>query len=341
MFARPLCAAAAVALTLALSGLDADAAPVTLRFSSFEPPQAFITKQILTPWAEQVTADSNGTLKVEIYAGGTLGRDPASQMKLVMNGVADIAWIVSGYTPGRFEQVTAAELPFIVPSAYVGSVASWRMYEKGLWKGGGFDDIKPLCICAASPAVVSTTYPARDLADLKQRKFRAAGPVSLNAIKALGGVPIGGITGPQLAEALSRGLVDGTLNEWNALQTFRALDVTKHHIVAPLGSLSLMVIMNKSKYAGLPPEAKAAIDKNSGEAFSKLFGTMFDKNNDAVFAKAQASKDHTIVILGKEQQKPWREAIEPVYAEWRKSLPDGDKLLQAFRDEVAAVEAGK
>lgn len=330
---------AAGILLAATAVQPAFAEPITLRFSSFEPPQAFITKQILTPWAERVTADSKGTLKVEMYAGGTLGRDPAGQMKLVMNGVADIAWLVPGYTPGRFDQVTAAELPFIVPSAYVGSVASWRMYEKGLWKGGGFDEIKPLCICAASAGVLTTTFPVTKVEDIKGRKFRAAGPVSLSAIKALGAVPVGGITGPQLAESLSRGLVEGTLNEWNALQTFRVLEIAKNHVVLPIGSLSLMVIMNKEKYASLPPEAKAAIDKHSGEAFAKAFGLMFDKNNDAVYEATKQKKDHTVLVLNAEQQKPWRAAIEPVYAEWAKSMPDGEKLLKAFRDEVAAAEA--
>ena len=340
MFSRSLFLTGAI--LLASAGLNAASAagPITLRFSSFEPPQAFITSKILTPWAKRVTADSKGTLKVEMYAGGTLGRDPASQMKLVMNGVADIAWIVPGYTPGRFDAVTALELPFIVPSAYAGSVASWRMYEKGYWKGGGFDEIKPLCVCSTAPALITTTYPASKLADLNGHKFRAAGPVALNIISALGAVPVGGITGPQLAESLSRGLVDGTLNEWNALQTFRVLDVAKHHIVLPLGGLSLMVIMNKQKYESLPPQAKAAIDKNSGLAFAKVFGTEFDKNNAAVLAATQKKKDHTIVFVKGEQQKPWRAAVEPAYAQWEKSMPNGAGLLKKFRDEVNAAAAG-
>lgn len=340
MYLRPLSLAGAI--LIAITGLNAASAagPITLRFSSFEPPQAFITSKILTPWAKRVTADSKGTLKVEMYAGGTLGRAPASQMKLVMNGVADIAWIVPGYTPGRFDAVTAVELPFIVPSAYAGSVASWRMYAKGYWKGGGFDEIKPLCVCSAAPALITTTYPATKLADLKGHKFRAAGPVSLNVIKALGAVPVGGITGPQLAESMSRGLVDGTLNEWNALQTFRVLDVAKHHIVLPLGGLSLMVIMNKQKYASLPPAAKAAIDKNSGEAFAKVFGAEFDKNNAAVLAATQKRKDHTIVFVKGDQRKAWHAAVKPVYAQWEKSMPNGKKLLKVFRDEVNAVAAG-
>lgn len=332
----------AVVASAAVIGLASNAAadgPITLRFSSFEPPQAFITSKILTPWAQRVTAESKGTLKIEMYPGGTLGRDPAAQLKLVIDGVADIAWIVPGYTPGRFDAATVVELPFIVHSAYAGSVASTRMYEKGLWKGGGFDDVKFLCVCANNPVFVNTTFPATKLDDLKGHKFRAAGPVSLNVIKSLGGVPIGGITGPQLAEAMSRGVVDGTLNEWNALQTFRVLDVAKHQIVLPLGSTSLMVIMNKAKYASLPAAAKAAIDKNSGEAFAKIFGAKFDENNNAVHEMAKKDKKRIITVLSSEQQAPWRKAVQPAIDEWKKSTPDGERLLKAFSDEVAAAEA--
>lgn len=333
----------AVIAATAVLGVSAAASadPITLRFSSFEPPQAFITSKILTPWAQRVTADSKGTLKIEMYPGGTLGRDPAAQLKLVIDGVADIAWIVPGYTPGRFDAATVVELPFIVHSAYAGSVASTRMYEKGLWKGGGFDDVKFLCVCANNPVFVNTTFPASKLDDIKGHKFRAAGPVSLNVIKSLGGVPIGGITGPQLAEAMSRGVIDGTLNEWNALQTFRVLDVAKNQIVLPLGSTSLMVIMNKAKYASLPADAKAAIDKNSGEAFAKVFGAKFDENNRAVHEMAKADKKRTITVLTDAQQAPWRKAVQPAIDEWKKSTPDGERLLKAFSDEVAAAEAKK
>lgn len=316
-------------ILLASTGFNAASAasPITLRFSSFEPPQAFITSKILAPRAKRVATDSKDTLKIEMYAGGTIGRDPASQTTLVMNGVADIARIVPGYTPGRSDAVTAVELPFILLSAYAGSVANWRMYEDGYWKGGGFDEIKPSCVCSAAPALITTTYSASKLADIKGHKFRAAGPVSLNVIKALGAVPVGGITGPQLAESLARGLVDGTLNEWNALQTFRVLDVAKYHIVLPLGGLSLMVIMNKQKYAGLPPAAKAAIDKNSGEAFAKVFGDAFDQNNADVLAATLKRRDHTVVFVKGDQQRPWRAAVKPDCAQWEKSAPNGAELF--------------
>ena len=341
MLNRLLAAAAlsSVAIGAATSAIGAE--PVTLRFSSFEPPQAFITSKILTPWAQRVTAESQGTLKIEMYPGGTLGRDPAGQLKLVLDGVADIAWIVPGYTPGRFDAATVVELPFVVPNAYAGSLALTRMFEKGLLKGGGFNDVKFLCVCANNPIFVNTTFPATKMEDLKGHKFRAAGPVSLNVINSLGAVPVGGITGPALAESLTRGVIDGTLNEWNALQTFRVLDVTKHQIILPLGSTSLMVIMNKAKYASLPPAAKAALDRNSGEVFAKVFGQKFDENNDAVFQKAKKDSKRTITILTAEQQKPWKAAVRPAIEQWKKSMPDGEKLLKAFSDEIAVIEAAK
>lgn len=341
MFHRIL--AAALFTSVALAGVTGAKAadPVTLRFSSFEPPQAFITSKILTPWAQKVTAESQGTLKIEMYPGGTLGRDPAAQLKLVLDGVADIAWIVPGYTPGRFDAATVVELPFVVPDAYTGSLALTRVFEKGLLKGGGFNDVKFLCVCANNPIFVNATFPATKLEDLKGHNFRAAGPVSLNVVKALGGVPIGGITGPALAESLSRGVIDATLNEWNALQTFRVLDVAKHQIILPLGSTSLMVIMNKAKYESLPAVAKAALDKNSGEVFAKFFGSKFDENNSAVFETAKKDNKRTVTVLTAEQQKPWRAAVQPAIDEWKKSTPDGDKLLKAFSDEVAAIQSEK
>lgn len=341
MFKRLLSAAVFASLALAnVTGAEA-ADPVTLRFSSFEPPQAFITSKILTPWAQKVTTESQGTLKIEMYPGGTLGRDPAAQLKLVLDGVADIAWIVPGYTPGRFDAATVVELPFVVPDAYTGSLALTRVFEKGLLKGGGFNDVKFLCVCANNPIFVNTTFPATKLEDLKGHNFRAAGPVSLNVVKSLGGVPIGGITGPALAENLTRGVIDATLNEWNALQTFRVLEVAKHQIILPLGSTSLMVIMNKAKYESLPPAAKAALDKNSGEVFAKFFGAKFDENNSAVFETAKGDKKRTITVLNAQQQAPWKAAVQPAIEEWKKSTPDGDKLLKAFSDEVAAIQAAK
>jgi len=113
--------------TLASFTATASFAETTLRFASFEPPVAFLTKNVFTPWAKQVGDASKGTIKVKIYSGGTLGRSPAQQLKLVEDGVADIAWVIPGYTPGRFQEGTVGELPFLVQSSEAGSNAMWKL----------------------------------------------------------------------------------------------------------------------------------------------------------------------------------------------------------------------
>ena len=123
--------ATSLAIVTAASGANAE----ILRLSSFEPPVAHVTKNILTPWAADVNAASGGELDIQIFPGGTLGRNPAQQLKLVEDGVADIAWVIPGYTPGRFNEGTVAELPFLVPSATIGSDAMWDLYEQGVLSG--------------------------------------------------------------------------------------------------------------------------------------------------------------------------------------------------------------
>ena len=309
----------------------------TLRFASFEPPVAFITSQILTPWAEEVSAASQGTLNIQMFAGGTLGREPATQLNLVLNGVADIAWIIPGYSPGRFDQATIVELPFVVPSAEAGSVAAARMVEEGLWSGGGFDDVVVLGMFATSPGHLVTTEPVSELADVAGLDLRGAGPVLLGTAAALGGTPVGGIPGPRIAETMSRGVIDGTISEWNALQTFRILDVAEHHMVLPLGSVALMVVMNKDRYESLPEAARAAIDAADGEVFAQRFGSMFDANNAAVYAEASANEDQTIIFPSDNEAALWQATTASVVDEWVASRDGGQALMDAFMAEIGDV----
>jgi TRAP-type C4-dicarboxylate transport system substrate-binding protein len=311
-----------------------------LRFASFEPPVAFLTSQVLTPWAEEVSAASNGTLEIQMFPGGTLGRDPAAQLSLVENGVADIAWIVPGYTPGRFEQATVVELPFFVPTAEAGSVAAARMVESGMWSGGGFDDVVVLGMFVTAPGHLVTTEPVNALEDLAGMKLRGAGPVLLSTVEALGGVPVGGIAGPRIAESMSRGVISGSINEWNALRTFRILDVAEHHLALPLGSVALMVVMNRARYEGLPDEARAALDAADGEVFARRFGQMFDAVNAEIAAEAAAQEGRTVVMPSEEEAARWQAATAPAREGWIAANENGQALFDAFQAELDAVAAG-
>jgi TRAP-type C4-dicarboxylate transport system substrate-binding protein len=245
--------AAALGTTLGAVAPARAADPVKLKFSSFEPPMGNITANVLTPFAREASAGSGGTLQIDMYPGGTLGRNPTQQLKLVTDGVADIAWIVLPYTPGRFDDTEVVGLPF----------ALHRLYANGVLVG--FEGLKMLALAATPPVVIHGAQPVRLPADLKGRRVRVSGDHLSRVVEALGGAPVQ-LGGGQIAEGLSRGVVDMTLNNWGFVGDFKVNEVTSQHLDVPLGAVAVGVVMRKDRYDALPPQARAAIDRTRRSA---------------------------------------------------------------------------
>jgi TRAP-type C4-dicarboxylate transport system substrate-binding protein len=327
-----------VLLLGAVLSMGAAAQPVTLKFASFEPPQAPITGSVFMPWAEEVTKASGGALKIEVFPGGVLGRSPLQQLKLVQDGVADLTWTVPGYTPGRFDDCEVAELPFLINTATEGTLAMSRLHAKGML--AGFDDIKLMLIGTVPANNVHSRTPVKTLADLKGKRLRIGSSQIAKLAEALGAVPVQ-IGGNQVAESLSRGVIDGSLNEWNFVATFKIDEVVSHHLVAPMGTVAVMVPMLKSRYDALSPQAKAALDKLSGDALARRFGGVVDKASDATRERVSKSGKNTVTVLQGAEVEAWRKAVEPVSAAWRQAKPKNEQLYQAMSAELANVRAGK
>lgn len=325
---------------LLASGWSGTTFAETLRFSSFEPPAAYVTSKILTPWAEKVAAASKGTLEIQMFAGGTLGRSPAQQLKLVEDGVADIAWVIPGYTPGRFDEGTVAELPFMITESHKGSLAMWKMVEEGHFKGD-YEKFKLLCVCVSTPAFIGATKEINEPKDLSGLKMRAPGPTQLAVLEALGAVPIGGITAATLAESISRGLISGSLIEWSASETFNADEVLTHYNTAFLGATPMLVLMNKARYEALPAEAREAIDQFSGETFSDYFGKEFDAYVAAARERIEANYKPQVVEPDEAAVEAWKAAVAPATEKWIAAHDNGQAIYDAFGKALQAVEGTK
>ena len=331
MFFKSL-ATVAVAACLSTVAATANAAD-TLRFSSIEPPVAFLTSKVFSGWGKAVEEATGGEVKVKIFAGGTLGRSPAQQLKLVEDGVADVAFIVPGYNPGVFPGLTVGELPFVVPSAKAGSVAMWSVYEQGLLEGD-FDKYKIIALFTSSPQYVASKPEIQLPTDLQGRNFRASSPSLLAAIEDMGAVAVGGITGPTVAESLSRGVIEGSFNEWNAIKSYRIGDAVDNVLEVPMGTSPLMIVMNKGKFEGLSDAAKAGIDKVSGMAFATAFGDAFDAQ--IATTRAEYLKKGKIAVHVPDQATldAWEAASQPVIEEWLAVSAGRPALLDAYRAAI-------
>lgn len=321
----------------AVVGLPARAEPTKLKLASFEPPMARITAGVLTPFAKDASAASKGTIDIGVFAGGTLGRNPTQQLKLVLDGVADLAWIVLGYTPGRFDDSDVVGLPFVTTNATEASVALHRLYKADALVG--FNGLKMLAVASTPPVAIHGKQPVRSAADLKGKRVRVSGDHMTRVVEALGGAPVL-VGGGQIAEAMSRGVIDLTLNNWGFVGDFKVNEVTSEHFEMPLGAVAVGVVMRQDRFDALPREARDALEKTSGEALARKIGEAFDQQDLEVRERMAKSGRNQVVKATPEQIAEWRRLIDPVNKAWVASKPRNQRLFDLYMKELQRVRSG-
>src|SRR5215510_12791728 len=115
-----------LALLAFLMPLNASAEPVTLKLSFFTSDTELNYSRVLKPWIDAVNGDPSGAVKIEAYPNGALGKALPAQPQLVLDGVADIAFVNPSLGPGRFPDDAVLELPGLLRNLDEGV----RLYEE-------------------------------------------------------------------------------------------------------------------------------------------------------------------------------------------------------------------
>ncbi|MSQ53497.1 MAG: TRAP transporter substrate-binding protein [Betaproteobacteria bacterium] len=331
----PAIAAVAIALaSLVGSTIVAAQQPIALKLGSPAPPRSYLHSDVFQPWIDDVNKSSGGTLKIEAFYGGQLGNFGVIYDRVV-DGVADIGFIVASFAAGKFRMHEVAALPFESGPSVQSSTALWRMYEKGVTRAE-FNDTVPIAIWVFANAALHSREPIRVVEDMKGKRISAGNSATGKIIATLGAAP-SPFRPDELYQVLQRGTIDGSLINYSAVGTFKLAEVVKHHVDLPLGGDPAMLIMNRKKYESLPPAAKAAIDKHSFLSLSQKTARRADED----WAQSRDAVKDRITPMSREEQERWRKALAPVAASWAKEAPNGEKVLAAFREEVKAFGPGK
>lgn len=332
----------AVALSAAFAlGCVAGAAhaATTLRFATFLPPTSNLVQNVFKPWAEAIEKETQGALHVEFFLGGALGKNPAQQLKLMQDGISDITFFVPSTAPGDFPDNDVIQLPLLARDVMEASLASERLFEKGLLRG--YEDIKMLALFTTPTYNLHLTYDYQGLESLKGKRLRTSTPVQQMIAERLGATPVGTIAVTETAEALSRGLVDGTILGWDSMRLFRVTGAVKEHVMVPLGFTPMLLAMNKRKFESLSPELRAAIDRHSGEVLAKQIGASSAKFADAVIQQARSDGKTKFIDPSEQELAQWNEALKPVRDTWISKNPRGKQLYDALLEELKQIRAGK
>lgn len=328
-------AAAALALTLAPV---AKAQEVTLRLHQFLPPPATVPKYILKPWATRVEEATGGKLKIEHYDAMALGGKPPELMDQAIDGVADIVMTVVGYTPGRFPKTEVFELPFMMTSPVATSKAFQEMVETDL-QDSEYSNVKVLGAWVHGPGVIHTANGVSKLEDMEGLKLRGPTRVINDMLKELGATPVG-MPLPAIPEALSKGVVSGTVIPWEVTPAIKLTELVHNHTEftgdEALYTATIIMVMNKAKYDSLPDDIRAAIDAESGQKLSEFAAqVMWDR--DAPGRAIAEKAGNTIVQLTPEEVARFKEKAQPVIARWVDEMGTRGIDGQALIDEAKAL----
>jgi TRAP-type C4-dicarboxylate transport system substrate-binding protein len=335
------------AAALALVAGSATAQEVVLKFHHIWPTTAMAPQKVIAPWCDKIAAESNNRMRCQILPAMSGGGTPPQLVDRVKDGVDDLVITLPGYTAGRFPKMEVFELPFMTNSAEVGAQASWDYLQK--YAKDEFPGTKILATWVHDAGYVHTaSKPVNKLEDFRGLKMRAPTRQTNKLLAKLGATPVG-MPVPAVADALSKGTIDGYVLPWEVIPAFKLHEMTKYHTETDpsrpsLYSAGFIFAMNQARYDSLPADLKKVIDNNSGAQLSRQIGKTWDESRDAGRKQAQ-ERGNNFVQLSAAETDRWVKASASLHEDWvkdmdKRNLP-GKQMLQDAKDLLSKYRDGK
>ncbi len=296
VFRASLGGALAAAAAGMLLGLGGAANATELKLAHFMSPRHPMDRFIMRPWSEEVATLSGGDLKVRIYPGGALGKGPVAQYKRAVDGIADIAFGLPGFTSKLFPRVGVVELPGIAPTSTDATNALWNALGE---LSPEFRRVKLLALWTNERQVLMTRKkPIRSVGDMKDLKFRVPSRTQGEAIKALGAVPVF-MPINRVYNALNTGVIDGVLTGPSTIVSFKFNEVAKHYTTGwPLGRSPFFLVMNNGAFDKLSDAHKALVERTTGRAMSLRAAKFYMRAGNKGLDLVRNSDKHEVISLG-------------------------------------------
>ena len=298
------------------------------------PKHAMATK--VFPWmSEQLKACSGGSLSLKIENGLA---PPPAQYDTIRDGVADIGWIVHGYTKGKFLTTKMIEMPGLPGNAESMSVAFQKTHEKFFAAAKEAKGVEVLANFVHGPGVVNTAEKITSYKQLEGKKIRVGGGVANAVGKALGVAGVN-MPAPAVYEAISSGVAEGVFFPLETLYSFKINELTKYSFKNPDGmyTTSFGLILNSDTYNGLEDAHKACVDKIRGVEMARTIGKFWDEA-DTIGATESAKTGSVVVEASAEERAYFKEKTAGIEAEVLKEIDsrgiDAKAALEFMKSEL-------
>lgn len=263
-----------------------------LSVATFVPPQHHTNTGMFAWFAKEIAERSGGTLTMKLYPAGQLGAGAVQQYKRAVEGVADITFGVSAYTPALFPKTMLAILPGSSETADQSTRAIWNVYDKYL--ADEYGDVKVLAVGTVAGNLLAATRDVSTMDGLQGAKLVPFAAMTSPIVEALGAVPVQ-MPVTEMYTGLSTGTIDATTASYNNITPpWNFWDVSTYIVEnVPTSFAVTFAVMNKERYMGLSDEHRAIIDELAGLPMSLELAKSFDGADERSKAMIEAATDKT------------------------------------------------
>ncbi len=281
---------------------------VKLRYAGYLS-ASHVREIFLQRWMDEVTKRSNGRVTFETYRDQALLATTAL-LDGASRGIADVAYVASGYFPGELPLTTMQDLPYLTNNTQALMMTVKQMYSEfeGLRKEFERQNLSLVGSLAVDPTILGAREPWKGAEDLKGKRIRAFGLIN-QSLKALGAVPVA-LPAPDIYTSLERKVIEGYSGLPANLITPMALhEVSSYVIDFGAGTYgNVAIVMNKRKLDSLSPKTRALLVDTMAELIQTSYiKELSDLNRQR--AKVMQDAKMTFQRWSKEEREKARKIV--------------------------------
>lgn len=234
-----------------------------LKFANFMAPTHPYVAGTFEPFAKQVSDETGGKLTVRLYNGGELGAGPVDQYARVVDGVAELAISLPGYTASNFPLTLITELPGMVDEA-TGTEEIWKHLDL---LSSEYRRAHLVALWSSAENILFTRDKAvTSPADLKGMKIRVPSRNTGLLVEAWGGSPVS-MPVSEIYNALQTGVIDGAMIDGTGVRAFKLGEVANYITHGMKTTISpFFIVMNRDAWADLSDDEKKAVEDAGKQA---------------------------------------------------------------------------
>jgi TRAP-type C4-dicarboxylate transport system substrate-binding protein len=314
----------------------ANADPITLKLAFFSSDRSTTYIAAVKPFVDAVNAEGKGLVEIVLYSGGVLGRDIARQPQVILDGEADIAFVVPGYSPERFSDNSVVELPGLFRDTREGTEVYTRLIAQNALRG--YEDFVVIGAYVTEPATIHSRTPINSIDDLKGKRLRVNNPGEAVALEALGALAVQ-MEIIRIAAAIGSGTIDGAAVPKTPLNDYGIKRVATNHYLLGTSGSPLALVMNRRTFEALPKPAKDLIRRYSGEWMAARFIESYDRSDQLALEQLKSDPKRNVVFPSSSDLDRAQSIFRTVTTTWLDELPRHRELLQKTEDELAKLRA--